>query len=226
MEKIQIGFRVLTKILYFAVLAICYLSSAYIIHLTTKDPQKRKKKFSTNAGKYTTLVCKLYNIKIEVINPPDLSKNGLIVGNHMGFVDILVMHSLTKALFVTSQEMREVPLLGLITEMSGCLFVERRSRTNILDELQNIIRSLKEGFSVTLYPEATSHNGEKVLPFKRTLLTAAAAASKPIIPYCFNFKSINNEPFTLKYRDHVCWYGDMGFFPSLIKTMSLKEIVA
>lgn len=225
MEKTQTFFRIILRVFYFLSIAMIYLASAYYIHFTTKDPQKRKRKFSQNAGKYTSLVCKLYNIKIEVQAPISFHENGLIVGNHMGFIDILVMHSLTKALFVTSHEMRETPLLGLITEMAGCLFVERRNKSNILGELKNIIDALTDGFDVTLYPEATSHNGEVILPFKRTLLTAAAAAGKPIIPYCFNFKSINGEPFSLKYRDHVCWYGDMGFFPSFIKAISLKEIV-
>lgn len=225
MEKIQTGFRIIIRVFYFLAVAVAYLASAYVIHFTTKDPKVRKKKFSENAGKYTTLICKLYNIKIEVVSPLTFNESGLIVGNHLGFIDILVMHSLTKALFVTSYEMRETPLLGQITEMSGCLFVERRNKSNILSELKNIIDALSDGFNVTLYPEATSHNGEVVLPFKRTLLTSAAAAGKPIIPYCFNFKSINGGPFNLKYRDHVCWYGDMGFFPSFIKSISLKEIV-
>lgn len=225
MEKIQTGFRIALKILYFLGIAVLYLTSAYFIHFTTKDPKTRKRKFSDNAGKYTALVCKLYNIKIEVEQSVNFHENGLIVGNHMGFIDILVMHSLTKALFVTSHEMRETPLLGLITEMAGCLFVERRNKANILGELKNIIDALGDGFDVTLYPEATSHNGEEVLPFKRTLLTAAAAAGKPIIPYCFNFKSLDGEPFSLKNRDQVCWYGDMTFFPSLLRAMSVKEIV-
>lgn len=224
-NKIKIGLRVIIRIFYFLSIVTVYLSSAYIIHYTTKDPKLRKKKFSQNAGIYTTLVCKLFNIKIEVIQPLSFHDAGLIVGNHMGFIDILVMHSLTKALFVTSYEMRETPVLGLITEMSGCLFVERRNKSNILSELKNIIDALNDDFNVTLYPEATSHNGEEILPFKRTLMTSAAAAGKPILPYCFNFKSINGEPFSLKYRDHVCWYGDMGFFSSFLKSISLEEIV-
>ena len=225
MEKIQTTFRIVLRIIYFIGIATTYLFTASIVHIANKDPQKRKWKFSHNAAKYTSLICKLFNIKVEVKNPFNPNINGLIVGNHMGFVDILAMHSITKALFVTSYEMRETPLLGILTEMAGCLYVERRNKSNILGELGNIVNALKDGFNVTLYPEATSHNGEEILPFKRTLLTSAALAGKPIIPYCFNFKSINDGPFNLKYRDHVCWYGDMTFFPAFIKSISLKEII-
>lgn len=225
MEKIATFFRILLRIFFFLTVAIIYFISAFWIFFTVKGEVLRRRRFSDNAGKYTTLICKLYNIKTEVYNFPAGNAPGLIVGNHMGFIDILVMHSLTKALFVTSQEMRSTPLLGPITEMAGCLYVERRNKSNIMGELKNIISAMNDGFRVTLYPEATSHNGEEVLPFKRTLISSAALAEKPIFPYCFNFKSINGKPFTLKYRDHVCWYGDMSFFPSFIRSISLKEVI-
>ncbi len=102
--------------------------------------------------------------------------------------------------------MRETPLLGLLTELGGCIFVERRSRTKILDDLKSIVRPLQRGFKVVLYPEATSTNGEQVLPFKKALMMAAARAGVPIQPVVINFPEINGEPFSLKTRDYVCWY--------------------
>lgn len=225
MDKIATFFRIILRIFLFLAVAIVYFSSAFWIHITVKGENQRRRRFSENAARYTKLVCRLYNIKIELHHFPKSEEPGLIIGNHLGFIDILVMHSLTKALFVTSEEMRRTPLLGLITEMAGCMYVDRKNRQNIKGELGSIVNALNNGFRVTLYPEATSHNGESVLPFKRTLLSAATLANTPIFPYCFNFKSINGEPFNLKYRDHVCWYGDITFFISFIRTCSLKEVI-
>ncbi len=225
MEKIAKLIRIPLRIGLFLAVAGIYFISAFWIYLTVKGEVLRRRRFSDNAAKYTKWICELYNIKMEVHNFPASDEPGLIVGNHMGFIDILVMHSLTKALFITSQEMRSTPLLGPITEMAGCMYVERRNKSNIMGELRNIVNTLNDGFRVTLYPEATSHNGEEILPFKRTLISSAALASKAIFPYCFNFKSINGEPFSMKYRDSVCWYGDMNFFPSFVRSISLKEVV-
>lgn len=225
MEKIAVLYRVPLRIFLFLAVATVYFITAFWIYFTVKGEIKRRRRFSDNAAIYTKLICQLYNIKIEVHNFPDTNEPGLIVGNHMGFIDILVMHSITKALFITSQEMRQTPLLGPITEMAGCMYVERRNKSNIMGELRSIVSTMNDGFRVTLYPEATSHNGEEVLPFKRTLISSAALAGKAIFPYCFNFKSINGGPFNMKYRDHVCWYGDIGFFPSFIRSISLKEVV-
>lgn len=189
-----------------------------------KDPIERKRRFSKNINWIATLCCKTFAVRVAVINPPPIGTPGLVVGNHIGFIDIIASGSLRPMLYVTSLEMRDTPLLGTLTEMAGCIYVERRSRMGIQQELEQIIQSLKQGFNVCLYPEATSHNGEHVLPFKRTLLTAAAFAGVPVLPYVFNFKSIAGEEFTLKNRDHVCWYGDLSFFVSMIKALSLKYV--
>ncbi|MES3037208.1 MAG: 1-acyl-sn-glycerol-3-phosphate acyltransferase, partial [Bdellovibrionota bacterium] len=76
-------------------------------------------------------------IKVKNLPPPEVT--GLVVGNHMGFVDIMVMCTVLPSLFVTSQDMRETPLLGLLTELGGCLYVDRKSRVNIMNELKEII---------------------------------------------------------------------------------------
>jgi len=206
-------------------LTLAFFYTSFVIHFTTKDPEERIAKFSKNGNYFTGIVCRFFNIKIKIVNTPPKDKAGLIVGNHMGFIDILVVNSLMPSLFVTSNEIKETPFLGLLCEMGGCLFVERRSRLNITKELGELIKYLKKGFRVILYPEATSHNGEEILPFKRTLLTSAAHAGVPIYPYAFNYISINGEPFTLKYRDAVCWYGDISFAESYIRFSSLKEVV-
>lgn len=144
----------------------------------------------------------------------------------MGFVDILLMGSIFPLLFVTSNEMRETPFLGLLTEMGGCMYVERRSRTKILDEMKSIVTALQNGFRIVLYPEATSTNGEQVLPFKRTLMMAASHAGVPIQPAVVNFRKVNGEDFSLKWRDHLCWYGDITFATSLWKALTLKSLHA
>jgi len=163
---------------------------------------------------------------LTVINKPPEDKVCLIVSNHMGFVDILLMASIHPMLFVTSTEMRETPFLGLLTEMGGCIYVERRSRIKILEEMHTIVNTLKSGHRVVLYPESTSTNGEQVLPFKKTLLMAAAHAHVPLQPAVINFRQVNGEPFSLKWRDHLCWYGDITFQSSMWKALTLKSLKA
>ncbi|UOF00087.1 lysophospholipid acyltransferase family protein [Bdellovibrio reynosensis] len=169
---------------------------------------------------------KVFNCRVKYTNRPGDSEKFLAVSNHMGFVDILMLASCFPVVFVTSNEMKETPFLGLLTEMAGCMYVERRSRTKILEEMKSIGAVLKRGYRVVLYPEATSTNGEKVLPFKKTLIMAAAYAGVPIQPIVINFRKINDEEFSLKWRDHVCWYGDIPFVTAMWKSLTLKSVDA
>lgn len=224
MEKIQAGFRFTYKLIIFIVSIVIFFFITNWHYFTTKDSFKRMEKLSKNAAAFTGLICRLFGVKINIINGPAKDKIGLLVGNHMGFIDVIVVNSIAPSLFVTSKEIQKTPLLGFLCEMGGCLFVDRKNRSNIENELSEMITFLKNGFRVILYPEATSTNGEAILPFKRTLLTSAAYANVPIQPYCFNYIKINGEPFTLKYRDSVCWYGDISFATGFYRFACLKEV--
>ncbi|RYZ81632.1 MAG: 1-acyl-sn-glycerol-3-phosphate acyltransferase [Proteobacteria bacterium] len=169
---------------------------------------------------------KALDITIITKGAPVADSNFLYVGNHMGFVDIFVVSSLFPALFITSQEMRETPLLGTLCEMAGCIFVERRRRSQIMSELGSVTDALKDGHNVVLYPEATSSDGVVVLPFKKTLMTSASHAARPIQPGVINFRQIDGKEFSLKNRDHVCWYGDISFVQAMWGTMTTRSIVA
>lgn len=224
MDILARTFRITYRLLLFLFYVIIYLTKGFRIHWFIQDPVLRKKEFSALANWITRLCCRTFSLRVSVINPPPADSPGLVIGNHLGFIDILASGSIRPMLYVTSIEMRNTPFLGLLTEMGGCIYVDRRSRMGIQAELQQIIDSLRQGFKVCLYPEATSHNGEVVLPFKRTLLSSAGFADVPIYPYVFNFKSIEGHDFNLRNRDSVCWYGDLPFITCMIRAFSLKYV--
>ncbi len=225
MEKIQTWFFRITRSLIFLVILIFYFTFALTIMAFSWDKETRRHRTSNNAHRFSKLVCWFFGFHYTVKNPWPKELSGLVVSNHMGFVDIFTQLANAPMLFVTSVEMRDAPFIGWLTETSGCLYVERRNRMNIQHELSDMIEYLQKGYRVVLYPEATSHNGEELLPFKRTLITAAAFAKVPILPVCFNFVSLNNEPFSLKYRDFLCWAGPVTFMQTLLGIFGIRKIV-
>jgi 1-acyl-sn-glycerol-3-phosphate acyltransferase len=190
------------------------------------DALAQRKAYSENAQYHGAVMLKVLKIEVIVKGAPVAGTNFLYVGNHMGFVDIFILASVVPALFITSQEMRETPFLGNICEMAGCIFVERRSRTKIMNELGSLKEALEQGFNVILYPEATSTNGEAVLPFKKTLMMAGPQAARPIQPGCINFIEIDGEDFNLNSRDNVCWYGDMSFVKAMWNSLTSSSMKA
>lgn len=216
--------RALLKLPVFILFLLGLISSSLVGQILWWDPVRRRAFFARNTGRFSRLGLWLLGAKVRAIHPPDSDKNYLLVGNHLGMVDILVIASLHPTLFITSVEMRETPLLGFLTEMGGCLYVERRSRTKIAGEIRDIRKALTQGVSVVLFPEGTSTNGERVLPFKKSLLVTVAGTGIPIKPLTINFRKVNGLPMSHEFRDHVFWYGDQSFAPAMWRLLSVKSM--
>ncbi len=206
-----------------------YAGQATFGKLKYHDPQERLEFFTRNVSQYARRVLKLFNVDVEVkgVGPEIMKKrNFLVVSNHMSYVDILLLSSIQPCVFVTSVDLGEQFFLGPMAEMGGSIFVERRHRGQINRDIEVIANVLKAGHNVVIYPEGTSSNGERVLPFKRSLLMSAVHAGVDILPLTLKYVEIDGEPFSEKNRDRVCWYGDMPFFPHFLSLMKVRSIRA
>lgn len=182
-----------------------------------------------NASKYARRGLKTINLDVKV-SGFDLEKmnrqNFLIVSNHMSYIDMLVMSSIQPCLFVTSVDMGEIPFLGTMAELGGSIFVERRNRDRVEQDRKAIAVALQEGHNVALYPEGTSTDGSKILPFKKSLLMAAVDAHTDILPVALRYTEIDGIPFCPSNCDKVCWYGDMDFLSHILNLVKLQSIRA
>ena len=148
----------------------------------------------------------------------------LIVSNHLSYTDILVIASHHPCAFVTSLEMKNAPFLGQLITLAGCLFVNRKNKSKINDEINKLRLALISGISVVFFPEATSTDGGEVLRFKRPLFESSIATQTPILPLTINYHRISGDSFSVKNRDLVCWYGDMNFFPHFLSLLNQESI--
>ena len=220
MKSLLIAYR----FVMFALAVLAYISVSLFWRLWTRDLVRRRHHYTKTVSFFCRWALGFMNFRIRTINAPPPDQSFLLVGNHLGMLDILVLASCHPSLFITSVDMRETPGLGFLTEMGGCLYVERRNRHKILSEIGEIREALKQKFSVTLYPEGTSTNGERVLPFKKSLLTSVAGTGIPILPVVINYRKVNGEPMSHKWRDYVCWYGDQTFISALLRIFSVQSV--
>ena len=107
-------------------------------------------------------------------------------------------------------------------------FVERRNLKNIRKELRETINILKNGLHLIFFPEGTSTDGSKMLPFHPLFFTTAIQAKKSVLPVCVNYTKVEDECFGLKNRDLICWYDRDGrkvsFTNHLFRLLQLKSI--
>ena len=159
----------------------------------------------------------MLSIRTRVIGVEHLKDlNGaLLVGNHLTYTDVLVIASHVPACFVTSTEIKRSLGLGQICVMAGCLFVDRKNKRNLVNEVSEIQEGLQQGLNVAIFPEATSTNGEAVLRFRKPLYSAATSASAQVVPFVLNYRMVGGVPVTKETRDDIFWYGDMDFIPHI-----------
>lgn len=206
---------------------ICqFFAEALVIRARVSHPVERQKFFLENASKYAALALKAMGITVEIKGADALasrSKNQLLVGNHMSYLDAMVMASVLPCAFVTSVDMGEQVFLGDMARLGGSIFIERRNRERVDQDLSAMADALANGIDVMIYPEGTSTNGESVLPFKKALLMSAVAGGVHLQPVVIRYLEVDGRTFGPANRDNVCWYGKMDFVSHLWRVLSLRR---
>ncbi len=160
---------------------------------------------------------RVFRVQIEAHGPRPAA--GLLVSNHLSYLDILVLATLVPAVFVSKSEIKNWPVFGWFGRLAGTLFLERSRRSDVGRMSEEIRAVLADGHVVVLFPEGTSWNGRELLPFKSSLLEPIVGSPHPLsiagIGYALVDGSVEND---------VCYWGDMTFFPHLVRLMSRNQI--
>ena len=163
----------------------------------------------------------LHRLGIEIVRDGRFPSRGLLVSNHLSYLDILAFSAVSPAVFVSKKEVRAWPLYGWLARLAGTVFVDRNRFADAYQANLSMASALSEGSVVVLFPEGTSSDGTVVLPFRAALLEAAITSREPIssahISYAVENGSVEKE---------ICYWGTMSFFPHLLRLMSLRGIRA
>lgn len=165
-------------------------------------------------------------VNVRVFRPAGApSENGVLyVANHLSYLDVLVLAAQRPSVFITSRETRQDPFLGLLARLGGSVFVERRNKFLLLREIRSIAGLLQDGFSVVLFAEGTSSDGQSVLPFKVSLFATAEQAGVDVVPVCLRYQRIDGSPLGPHNRDRVYYYGSMRFLPHFFKLFLVRSV--
>lgn len=174
---------------------------------------------------FHTKAC-LFLMGIRVTHKGDKTPpRGLLVCNHVSYVDVLVLASWYPCLFLTSTDIEKDPILGTICRAANCIFADRNTTAKIKQDIREIRKRLASETPLVIFPEGTSTDGAQLYPFKSSLLSGAAGTGLPVRPLCLNYLTADGETIG-RHRDSVFWYGDMTFFSHFLRLLSLREIRA
>ena len=168
---------------------------------------------------YWGSLCWLIGLKVRIIGAPaDRTANGrpvIYVCNHTSWLDVLVFGAQLDACFIAKSEVATWPLVGWIARLGRTAFTSRqRSRT--AGERDAMRERLDSGDSLILFPEGTSSDGSRVMPFRSAFLSLAeaptgAAQRPPLVqPVSLVFDRLAGMPVGRSNRLVFAWYGDMN----------------
>jgi lyso-ornithine lipid O-acyltransferase len=146
---------------------------------------------------------------------------GLLVSNHLSYVDILVIASITPAMFVAKREVRGWPVFGFFARLAGTVFVDRERRTHVGQTTNEIQTALDHGALVVLFPEGTSSDGKTILPFKSSLLEPAARNPHSLFASLIQYELEDGD-----VSEEICYWKDMTLVPHAFNLLSKRTIHA
>src|SRR6266516_123787 len=114
--------------------------------------------------RWSRFACRVMGIRVTTRGSMPLS--GLLVSNHLSYLDVLVLSSIRPCVFVAKRDVSAWPLFGWLARAAGTIFVDREHRLSSSAVVDLVRATLASGSVVVLFPEGTSSDGSTVLPFK------------------------------------------------------------
>lgn len=146
--------------------------------------------------RYAARVC---GARVEVTGT-FLKRDVFFVANHLSWIDILALAGASGTAFVAKAELAEAPVVGWLASLNRTVFVKREHRMGVAEQINALKEALVDNWSVTVFPEGTTTDGQSLLPFKTSMLSVL----EPPPP------GVMVQPVILDYGPVAEWIGWVG----------------
>jgi 1-acyl-sn-glycerol-3-phosphate acyltransferase len=146
--------------------------------------------------RYAARVC---GAKVEVIGT-HLKRDVFFVANHLSWIDILALAGASGTAFVAKAELAEAPVVGWLASLNRTVFVKREHRMGVAEQINALKEALVDNWSVTVFPEGTTTDGQSLLPFKTSMLSVLEPPPPGVLV----------QPVIVDYGPVAEWIGWIG----------------
>ncbi|MDA0368124.1 MAG: lysophospholipid acyltransferase family protein [Proteobacteria bacterium] len=159
-------------------------------------------------------------VGIKIVQIGDIATNRplLFAINHASWLDITVFGALTPVSYIAKSEVASWPVFGLFARLQRTVFVER-NRHRTANHRDDILERFDAGERIGLFPEGTSSDGNRVLPFKSAFFAVAEHRTNgqplPVQPVSIAYVGLEGLPLGRDERHRFAWYADMDLAPHL-----------
>jgi 1-acyl-sn-glycerol-3-phosphate acyltransferase len=170
------------------------------------------------------VVCRILGVRLKIVGTPPTEGPALIASNHVSWLDIVILSAVAPLSFIAKREVNGWPFFGSLARLQRTVFVHRDRRHatgNSRDEMRD---RLKQGDILVLFPEGTSSDGHRVLPFKSSFFGAAEYPGVVVQPVTIAYGGHRNLPMNGRLRPSYAWYGDMDLPPHLWEALATGPV--
>lgn len=158
---------------------------------------------------------------IKVCRHGDFPIRGLMVCNHLSYLDVLVIASQGPVVFVSKSDVSDWPFIGNLLKHAGTILAYRNQPVKSAKTALEIKTALDRGLPVVFFPEGTSTSGETVKSFRSPFFQPAHDVSAKVTPAALMYTSQNGDP-----GEDICYWGEHTFFTHFMKLTTIRGIVA
>lgn len=167
------------------------------------------------------LVILCVKVEIDVRDGADAAQPGLIVANHVSWLDIFIINSLHPCRFVAKADIRRWPALGWLCSRGGTIFIARGKQKEIRRVYEGLVAGIEAGERIAFFPEGTTAAQGNLLPFHANLFEAAIESHVPVQPYALRY--VDRQGRLHRAADFI---GDMTFAESMLLIMRSRGMTA
>ena len=210
-------FLSLLKIIIFFVWTLICSSIQFLLLLTPKNI------FFLTPKLYFKGLIFIFGIDIRFKGVPK-KENVIYISNHSSYLDIFILGSKLDGLFVAKSEIANWPIINKICKLAKTIFINRNKKSNTKNQIAMINKFLVDGFNIILFPEGTSNDGNKVLPFKSSLFAITELNRDKnyfIQPISLSYTGFDGVPLSRFFKHYFAWYGNMDLVPHVWKLLGM-----
>lgn len=154
----------------------------------------------------------VFGLRVRRIGQP-MPGAVMLVANHVGWIDIVVLHSQRLMGFVAKSEIERWPLIGWLAKQGGTIYHRRGSQDSLNGVQARMVERLRAGRAVGVFPEGRTRDGRSVGPFHARIFQAAIEAGVPLQPVALGYGH-NASAQTI-----VAFQGDESFVANFLRLL-------
>lgn len=144
-----------------------------------------------------------------------LRRDVFFISNHLSWIDILASAGASGTAFVAKYELSQVPVISWLCSLNRTVYVKREDRLGVAEQINALREALADNWSVTVFPEGTTTDGQSLLPFKTSMLSVLEPPPPGVLV----------QPVLLDYGDvaeEIAWIGNESGVNNARRILSRK----